>query len=150
MRPLVLIAFIALIFCGVFWIAGQDMPFFSSSGETVASSTASSGGILPSSSGIRGKVILGPPCPGVSAADNSTCLDRPYETAVHVYRSGSSNLYALGKSDAKGNFEFSMPPGSYTVTAQGGKVLPDCTPVPVLVEAAGYSSTTISCDTGIR
>jgi len=78
------------------------------------------------------------------------CADKPYATTIVVRRAGSSATFATGESDASGVFEFSLPPGLYTLTAAGGSVLPRCSTVDVTVNPTGYTPATISCDTGIR
>lgn len=108
------------------------------------------GSILPYNSGVRGTVSLGPTCPVERIPPDPQCAERPYATTIDVHRTGSSSLFATGKSDANGAFEFSLPPGSYTITAGGSKMLPRCNPVTISVGASGYVTTTISCDTGIR
>ncbi|MHB8860534.1 MAG: hypothetical protein ACYC48_02245, partial [Minisyncoccota bacterium] len=58
--------------------------------------------------------------------------------------------FIIGASDASGAFHFSLPPGSYTITAGGTTRLPRCSPVSVTVAAHAYATTAISCDSGIR
>ncbi len=103
-----------------------------------------------STSGVRGTVLLGPTCPVERIPPDPQCADRPYQTNISVHHTGSTSTFATGRSDATGAFEFSLPPGSYTLTASGGTMLPRCNPTDVTVPANGYASTTISCDTGIR
>ncbi|MDO8561716.1 MAG: hypothetical protein Q7S05_02715 [bacterium] len=106
--------------------------------------------ILPYNSGVRGSVLLGPTCPVERIPPDPGCADRPYETKISVYRTGSDSIFATGNSDTKGEFEFSLPPGSYTLKATGGSVLPRCSDADVVVGPTGYTAVTISCDTGIR
>lgn len=101
-------------------------------------------------SGVRGTVLLGPTCPVERMPPDPACADKPYATTITVRREGSSAAFATGKSDVSGAFEFSLPPGSYTLTASGGTTLPRCSPVEVTVGASGYVTADISCDTGIR
>lgn len=117
---------------------------------SVATTTAGGEGILPYHSGVRGVVLLGPTCPVERIPPDPQCADRPYETAITVYRAGASAAFAIGKSDTSGAFVFSLPPGSYMLKAAGGTMLPRCNPTNVTVGPSGYATTTISCDTGIR
>jgi hypothetical protein len=110
----------------------------------------SGGGILPVNSGVRGTVELGPTCPVERIPPDPNCADRPYATTVTVYRIGSNSAFAEGRSDTDGVFQFSLPPGSYTLKAAGGTVLPRCSPADVTVGQGGFATTTISCDSGIR
>ncbi|NNM83796.1 hypothetical protein HKL94_01070 [Candidatus Parcubacteria bacterium] len=79
-----------------------------------------------------------------------SCADKPYATAITVYRASANTPYIIGNSDASGTFVFSLPPGSYTLVASGGTVFPRCSKVGVTVQKNAYATTTISCDTGIR
>jgi hypothetical protein len=107
-------------------------------------------GILPYTSGIQGKVSLGPTCPVARTPPDPECADKGYATLVSVSRLGSSSIYATVKSDANGAFQFSLPPGSYTVSAAGGQTLPRCSSVTATVGPSGYVIADISCDTGIK
>lgn len=103
-----------------------------------------------SNSGVQGNVLLGPTCPVQRMPPDPQCADRPYATAITVYRAGSTSAFIIGNSDASGAFQFSLPPGSYTLTATGGTMLPRCSSVDVTVSLNAYTTTTISCDMGIR
>lgn len=119
---------------------------------TTTTTTTVGGGqsILPYKSGVSGTVVLGPTCPVERIPPDPQCAEKPYATVITVTRTGSSAPFVIGSSDASGVFRFSLPPGSYTLTASDGKMLPRCSPIDVTVGANGYITTTISCDTGIR
>lgn len=104
----------------------------------------------PSNSGVRGTVMLGPTCPVMRDPPDPQCADKPYATTIQVSRKGSSSVFATGKSNADGTFQFSLPPGAYTLSASGGTVLPRCSPTETTVGQSGYVTVNISCDTGIR
>lgn len=106
--------------------------------------------IAPYKSGVSGTVLLGPTCPVERIPPDPQCAEKPYATAITVTRTGSTAPFVIGSSDVSGVFRFPLPPGSYTLTASGGKMLPRCSPIDVTVPASGYATTTISCDTGIR
>ncbi|HUY62631.1 MAG TPA: hypothetical protein VMV50_02490 [Candidatus Paceibacterota bacterium] len=116
---------------------------------TTATSTGA-GGFAPYDSGVRGTVSLGPMCPVERIPPDPACAPKPYATTVTAYRAGSMQAFATGASDASGAFTISLPPGSYTLEAAGGKPLPRCAPVTVEVGPMGYATADISCDTGIR
>lgn len=101
-------------------------------------------------SGVRGTVMLGPTCPVMRDPPDPQCADKPYATAITVYKTGSNAPFIIGNSDATGAFQFSLPPGSYTLVASGGTTLPRCSDTSVAVVPNEYTTTTISCDTGIR
>jgi hypothetical protein len=107
-------------------------------------------GIAKYDSGIRGTVLLGPTCPVQRMPPDPGCADKPYATDISVYRTGSSEVFATTQSDASGMFEFSLPPGNYTLRADGGAVMPTCASVDTVVGPSAYVTTNIPCDTGIR
>jgi|SRR3989344_8676138 len=120
-----------------------------------ANATSTAGGgendsILPYTSGVRGTVLLGPTCPVLRDPPDPQCADKPYATAIVVYRANSTSPFLLGNSNANGAFTLALPPGSYTLQAKGGATLPRCNEVSVVVPTSGYVTTNISCDTGIR
>lgn len=101
-------------------------------------------------SGVRGMVLLGPTCPVERMPPDPACAEKPYATVVTVYRTGSKSPFIIGNSNTAGAFEFSLPPGSYTLSAKGGTTLPRCNETDVAIVPDEYTSVTISCDTGIR
>ncbi len=101
-------------------------------------------------SGVRGKVLLGPTCPVERIPPDPSCAEKPYATAIMVYRAGSKTPFIIGNSDKSGAFEFSLPPGSYILAANGATMLPRCNEENVTVSPNAYASIDISCDTGIR
>ena len=112
--------------------------------------TSTPSGVTTNTSGVRGIISLGPTCPVERIPPDPSCADKPYATAVVVYRVGSAKPFIIGNSDATGAFSFPLPSGSYTLTAGSGTTLPRCAPVNVVVAAGAYATTSISCDTGIR
>ena len=121
----------------------SECPAIATTTEPVATSTTSG-------SGVSGTVSLGPTCPVQRIPPDPTCADKPYATAVVVYRAGSKSPLMMGNSDATGAFSFSLQPGSYTLAVSNGTTIPHCTPVNIKIIANTYATTTISCDTGIR
>ncbi|HEY4501530.1 MAG TPA: hypothetical protein VJJ20_00485 [Candidatus Paceibacterota bacterium] len=107
------------------------------------------GGFAAYNSGIRGTVMAGPTCPVERDPPDPQCADKPLATTVAVSRAGSSQVFATTKSDAQGVFEFSLPPGSYVVSAGEG-TLPRCNLVSATIGPSSYTSVSIECDTGIR
>ena len=112
--------------------------------------TSSGGGIAPYESGIRGTVMLGPTCPVERIPPDPDCADRPYQTLVVVFRASDPvHAIAFAKSDAKGMFAVSLPPGEYVVGA-GESNLPQCSQLQATVGPGAYTDVLVSCDTGIR
>jgi hypothetical protein len=112
--------------------------------------TSGATGIAPYTSGVQGHVSLGPTCPVERDPPEPECADRPYATTIVVHRTGSPSVFATVESSVTGSFKTSLPPGSYTLAASGGSVLPRCSPVDITVAPSGYVTADISCDTGIR
>lgn len=106
--------------------------------------------VLSYNSGVRGTVLLGPTCPVVQEPPDPRCADKPYATSITVRRQNSTAIVATIKSGASGTFEFSLPPGSYTIVATGGATLPRCSEKDVTVRPGAYETIILSCDTGIR
>ncbi|MEK7134211.1 MAG: hypothetical protein AAB819_00585 [Patescibacteria group bacterium] len=106
-------------------------------------------GILPYKSGVKGIVTRGPMCPVVRGGDNS-CADRPFSTDVYLHRIGSDKPFANVVSDTKGQFQFNVPPGDYTVNAKNDGISKTCSPIFITIGSDEMKSADISCDTGIR
>ncbi|HQU07813.1 MAG: hypothetical protein B7X04_01025 [Parcubacteria group bacterium 21-54-25] len=118
--------------------------------DTATSTGSGVGGIAPFHSGVRGVVTLGPTCPVAHNPPLASCADKPYQTTVTAARTGSTRVFATEKTSVAGVFLFSLPPGSYTLSAKSGTPFPRCSSTDIVVNPSGYATTTISCDTGIR
>ncbi len=118
-------------------------------GET-ATTTGGGAGIAPYNSGVTGTILLGPTCPVVREPPDPACAEKPYATAVIVYRTGGTAPFAIGNSDENGEFRFTLPPGSYRIVAKGGTPLPSCGETNAAVVPEEYTEIELSCDTGIR
>jgi hypothetical protein len=135
----------ALGFGGVWYIVSHP-----TSPTTTDGTTATTTGIAPYMSGIKGSVMAGPTCPVEKDPPDPQCADRPLQTVVAIYRASDlMHTIVLTKSNKVGEFEASLPPGSYTVTA-GESMFPRCTPTDATVLSSIYTTIIISCDTGIR
>lgn len=109
------------------------------------------GSIAPYTSGVQGTVLLGPTCPVERIPPDPACADKPYKTTISVYRTSDTvHVFATAQTGVDGTFKISLAPGTYTVAAAGGAMLPRCTPTPATVAPNVYTKLTISCDTGIR
>lgn len=107
--------------------------------------------ILPYTSGVQGRVILGPTCPVMREGDDS-CADKPYQTTVQIIEIGSpqSAPFATAESDSDGYFSVELPRGKYALQAVGGAPLPSCDTQEVTVEEGVLLDVSLSCDSGIR
>jgi hypothetical protein len=101
-------------------------------------------------SGISGTVTLSPTCPVERIPPDPGCAPRGYATSINILKSGSSAIIKIIQSNDSGAFSVDLASGSYILQAQGGKVLPRCGDISVVVKSNQYTKTEISCDTGIR
>jgi hypothetical protein len=109
---------------------------------------SSTGGTGTGTAGIQGKVLLGPMCPVMVAG--SPCPDRPIEADI-VVTSLDGKTVATGHSDGDGTYRLSLPPGSYTVTAERSDgQLGAGKPITVDVTAGAYVRLNLLVDSGIR
>jgi hypothetical protein len=100
-------------------------------------------------SGIEGRVTIGPQCPVMQ--EGSPCPDVPYVATVRVLRDGAT--VATGRSGQDGSFRISVAPGEYVVDAvpleENGIAMVRVQPR-VVVTAGGYTQVDLSFDSGIR
>lgn len=101
------------------------------------------------SSGIRGKVMIGPTCPVISPETQKECENKPYKTELRIYDT-EKNLIKVVPSDSNGNFEIGLSPGSYIVDSDGKSVMPTAEPQIVLVEKDKFTDIIFTFDSGIR
>lgn len=104
------------------------------------------------SSGVAGRVSLGPQCP--VEIQGAPCADEPAASArVTVARQlpgdsyGGGDVVARTTTQADGSYRVAVPPGEYVVTADAGM---SCELMDARVAAGAYSTVDIPCDTGIR
>ena len=96
--------------------------------------------------------MAGPTCPVESDPPDPACADKPIATNIWISRKiNPQQVIATIQSDANGAFQISLPPGDYVIQAgPSGVPLPRCNDTSATVGPAGYTSVTVSCDTGIR
>jgi hypothetical protein len=102
-----------------------------------------------SSSGVRGRVLLGPTCP--VEMEGSPCPDEPIGgVEVRAIRDGEP--VARATSDAQGRFELVLDPGTYTLEAIVGPDGPGmfAKPVDVTVSSGAFVDIVVPVDSGIR
>lgn len=147
-KVVVLCVVVVLGGAGVWWYVTTHA---TSTIEEGSSTSGGGGGVLPYTSGVRGVVMLGPTCPVMRDPPDPACADKPYATPVAIYRASDPvHALVLTRSDADGMFEAQLPPGQYTVGAEGGATLPRCATQEFSVAADTYTSVEVSCDSGIR
>lgn len=101
-------------------------------------------------SGITGIVTLSPTCPVERIPPDPKCAPKFYSTSINIIKIGSTGIVKTIQSDSKGTFSVDLNPGAYVLKTQGGNILPTCREVSVEVKSGQYTTTEISCDTGIR
>ncbi|MEX2014133.1 MAG: hypothetical protein WD896_02140, partial [Parcubacteria group bacterium] len=103
------------------------------------------------SSGIQGKVLVGPTCPVVQTPPQGDCDDKPFQTNLMLVAPDGRIAKAFS-TNAKGEFKVSVAPGSYLVSsAAGNDGLTSCSKGGYIeVKANSYTQVTINCDSGIR
>jgi len=101
---------------------------------------------LPTDSGVRGTVTIGPTSPVQRAGESG---EAPYETDITV-KAADGSVAARVRSSALGTFSVDLPPGSYTLVPQNGSPIPIAQPVDVIVGPHAFTDVTIAYDSGIR
>ena len=116
--------------------------------EAPSTTTAGEDTILPYNSGRTRSGGCSGPCPVMRPAPDPQCADKPYATTVTAHRDGvKRHLHARNRMQTA--HLTSLPPGSYTLIAAGGTMLPRAVALYLsLLLQSGYATTTISCDTG--
>ena len=106
----------------------------------------------PATSGITGKVLLGPTCPVERIPPDPACADKPYSSNFIVVPTLNPNAIVEFKSDAEGRFTLTLTPGDYIIKPlKGTNILPVCRDSETITVVANqYANVTIDCDTGIR
>ncbi len=100
---------------------------------------------------ITGTVLLGPTCPVMKNPPDPRCADRPYKTTIRIQPINPSAPYTSVSTDASGNYNISLDPGTYTLMPIGGNsMLPTCRPEQVTIVAGQAQKVPLYCDTGIR
>lgn len=118
--------------------------------QLVVSRPDTGGTCVADASGVRGIVSTGPTCPVQTNPPTAACADKPYATTITVMKAGSTATYMTTKSISDGTYTLALPAGSYTLSAKGGTTYPRCAVANITVSAGAYTTTNITCDTGIR
>jgi hypothetical protein len=101
------------------------------------------------SSGIEGRVTIGPTCP-VERPD-SPCPDAPFVATVRVM--SGSDVAASGTSAKDGSFRIAVPPGTYSVEADpvsSGGIARGIPVSNVVVHPGAFTHVNVTFDSGIR
>lgn len=107
--------------------------------------------IPTTSSGISGKIVLGPTCPVVSTEAEKGCQDKSYQATVVVKTTDGLKEITRFTSDKNGEFRVGLQPGNYLLDPlPGSSRFPFAKPENVEVEPNKFTTITIIYDTGIR
>ena len=102
-----------------------------------------------SSSGIYGRVTIGPMCPVVRIGE--ACPDQPYQATLNIV-TASGDKVAHILTNANGNFRISLTPGDYILQPR----TPQNKPMPIAreqqfsVTAGRFTELLVTYDSGIR
>jgi len=105
--------------------------------------------ILPYDSGIKGTVTIGPTCPVERVPRDPNCADKPYQASLRIKNQGGK-VVIESKTNEDGSFEFSLPPGQYTIESATTSVMPSLSPVSITIAPGAYSQINLQFDSGIR
>lgn len=111
--------------------------------------SADAGAAAPSS-GIRGRVLIGPTCPVQRVPPDPRCGPRPLSTRLVVLRASDRRRVGSVRSRRDGRFGIRLRPGRYWVRPARSGGYPFARPVLVTVRAHHFSRVTIMFDSGIR
>jgi hypothetical protein len=101
------------------------------------------------SSGVYGRVTIGPMCPVVRAEE--PCPDKPYQTTLVILNTSGEKVTNIA-TDAAGRFRVNLSPGDYILQPE----TPQNQPLPISQEqqfsvvAGRFTELNISYDSGIR
>ena len=114
----------------------------------LASVACGNGSAGAGTSGIEGRVTIGPQCPVEQMG--SPCPDAPYAALITITRNGDT--VDETRSDADGTFRIPLDPGTYSVVAGpiDGSSMPFGRQIRVVVRPAAFTHADLSVDSGIR
>ncbi len=92
------------------------------------------------SSGVMGKVLVGPPCPAPALVQP---CDKPYETTLQIRKATGGSVLAKVHSGRDGEFRVRLSSGRYVIEPLRGEAHPSVSPQPVTVVRSKYSKVTI-------
>lgn len=101
-------------------------------------------------SGVFGRVVLGPQCP--VEQEGSPCPDEPAEAEVRVMTIDGADVVADERTDADGRFRIPVEPGTYTIQAfpLEEDTIVFAKPQNLTVPEGEFVEVNVSLDTGIR
>lgn len=104
--------------------------------------------ILAPTSGIEGRMLVGPACPG-SVRPEEDCPDQPYQGLL-IITDEDENTISEVYTYPDGDFLIYLPPGKYMVTPPEGKPFTSSASQEVVVKPNHFSQLDIVLNSGIR
>lgn len=104
---------------------------------------------IPSNSGVKGTILIGPTCPVEQFPPKDECKDKPFQADVIIKNSSGLKVGEF-VSKIDGTFEVPLSPGTYVLEPQSSNVLPRGETQTVIVEQNKFTQITINYDSGIR
>jgi hypothetical protein len=101
----------------------------------------------PTTSGIEGKVTIGPVAPVSRPGEPNV---KPYQAEIAVRDARSGRTVVTFTTAADGTFRVGLQPGNYRIEPKPGKPLPTTPGQDVTVQADRFTVITIQYDSGIR
>lgn len=98
-------------------------------------------------SGIQGRAMIGPTCPG--GQQNTECPDQPYQTEIAILDQ-AGEVVARVQTDAEGYFTVHLQPGTYTLMPESTEPFPVAPKQVIAVEEGQFTQVQIEYDSGIR
>lgn len=105
----------------------------------------------PLTSGIQGRVWVGPTCPVERDPPEPGCEDKPLATRLVVMSPDLKRRITEFESAENGTFRVGVPPGDYAIrSASQNSTPPSCSTDTIRVAVNNYTEVRIDCDSGIR
>jgi hypothetical protein len=102
----------------------------------------------PGASGVDGRAVLTPACPGPERIDQS-CPDKPYATTLIVLDQNGNEVKRIQTAE-DGRFQVELAPGNYILRPVSQTRFPRGTDTPVTIENGKLTAVEIRFDSGIR
>lgn len=102
-----------------------------------------------STSGVYGRVTIGPVCPVVQVGKD--CPDKPYQATLSILTASGDKVTRI-VTDADGNFRANLAPGSYILRPETpqNQPLPHAQEQQFTVTAGKFTEIPVTYDSGIR
>lgn len=102
------------------------------------------------SSGITGKITIGPTCAVQPVPSNPSCDPQPYQATVIVKTADGQNEITRFTSKADGTFKVTLNPGNYLLVPVNAGPLPRGSQQSATVEKNKFTQINLIYDSGIR